>query len=394
MQGERDGLPRAGGAARRAAGAAALALLAACSSLDARIWNLRELHASDPSQPGVRVHRRRAATVGDFEWYLRRFTSFGGEGLNLQGKEDEVIEDPYGDCLENLIRLARYTGSARAAAAQTEFFTWLAVEDDYALSRERCALELGRSARRLGVVERPEPRADTPRAPTPGELSDVLGGLVGATDRGGEGGRRAALRRATDAVRALDLDLASARRVLAIAGVLLDRGGRANPDFAPLVELEREVGRSCTVWALAAAVRDPDPRVRAAGLGSCAVLGTEARDELWFAALRDPSEEVRHEVLELVAEHGIPAEAGARREAWIAALIEKTHDLDGAVEIAACETLGTVAEAGFESCRAEDWWGWWDEHAGPEVRAREAGPAELPAPEADPEVDPEVDAGR
>ena len=378
---------------------------AGCRVADARVANLREVHHPDGRPKRVGVVRN------DLQYLLG--TALGRLNVRAEqlrvGKEKE-IEDPLGVCFQNVLGLADCDrDETRVLLLQAEMFGWLAVQDTYALTRERCLLELADVGRRLGVRE-PAPlrpvdgaEGELPPPAGPEEIAAVLSGLVraarpllGATaaaddpfaevaapDAAAEG---EALSRACAAARDLPLDLDGARRLLdALIGL---SGGDAleRPALEPLRRLRDDVARRIVANAFAGGLDDPEPRVRAAALAGLVRLAGGVGATVLERGLHDPDPLVVRRTARLVRRFGLPpaggagsgepaaAEAAARdEERWLRLLVERAQSLDGPVSVAACRALAAVTGRP-ESLRPETWLTWWeDTHSIPGP-----GPAEAP----------------
>lgn len=348
-----------------AAGAilAGLLPLGACQVVGAKVHNLEELHAPDSS------HRYTAALSGDFEYVLRHelIGRLPGRAAELAKEAPEPVEAPADACLENLIALEEGDATNPVVAGrQVEWFARLAVEDPWQLSRERCVLALAAAGRRLEAGMPAGLGADQHPA-GPEDLSARLAPVVeevrAIVDRRGDVAR---LRAACDGVRALELDLSGARRALRLATEVLDGLGTRDRDLDPVRELHVDLQRICVRRAIAAALDDRVPNVRAAALASVAQMGgRRAIDTVLYDRLRkDPEPEVAVAIVDALAANGeLPAGGGngARpREEWLAALYALlVQRPESEVRVHAMMALSRLAGAGFTSLREEDWQAWW-----------------------------------
>ncbi|MBL8863377.1 MAG: hypothetical protein JNK02_15400 [Planctomycetes bacterium] len=363
----------------RAAALAALVLVCgACVTPDVQVWNLDQLH-DETSR-----HRYQAALQSDFGWFMRRgvLGLFQSSAADWAAEVDkERVEDPAGECLANLILLEE-----RAAALEEidprhlEWFARVAAEDPSRLSRERAVLALARLAeglspglpQRLGADQRPA---------GPDELAPVLEGLVRATRRVVSNDPEAAadLSASVAAVRALDLDLAAARRALRAASELerLAKGRQASA--AELDALVAHLASLLVRRALAVALEDEDDFVRAAAVrGVAATGGARALDVVLYDRLRkETATRPLRAILEVVAERGLPAADPAnaaalkRRDEWIAALqVVATQHPEGELRVRAMRTLRAVAAPDLASLREEDWQAWWAARRAPRPEER------------------------
>ncbi len=343
-------------------------LCVACRSSGARDFNLRKLHDLESGR-----HRLVAQQAGDFEYLLRSSQLFGSNGLQvLENKTPEAIEKPGGRCLELLNDLADFDSSdPRVAALQVDWFAFAAAEDPWTLSRERAAIELGAHGRRvglerLGVVTRDE------GAIGPGELLEVLRGLLDALQPvvEGEASSSTALdvEAACEVLRERPLDLDGARRALRATAALLAAGNLERPELAPLRDLVRYLEQTCIEQALARALNDPEPVVRAAAVeGAVLALGNAVLPQFLAQVRLQEDSRVLQSILGLVVREGLPEvpadmpadEAQDLRLAWYSILWRFSRHPEGSVRAAAMQALGAVSGTGIESLREEEWQAWW-----------------------------------
>jgi hypothetical protein len=147
----------------RAAGIAVALQLAGCHFAGANTHNLEELHWSDGR------HKRTGTLWTPYEYAVH----VGIRGLisGLGGKSEEEapskIDDPLGECVDNLNELVGYGDSdPEIVAEKVEYCSRLAVDDAWNLSREIAVRELGRQGARLELAKHP------PRKPN-GEVAGV-----------------------------------------------------------------------------------------------------------------------------------------------------------------------------------------------------------------------------
>ncbi len=395
----------------RAALLASLPLLVlGCTSVDSTLYNLRQVHDADGDV------RRIGAPVGAFEYQLRRLV--GDLNVNITFVEDlsdeleqEAIEDPLEKCLDALLDLADFDSDMpRIAGIQVETYTWLAVEDEYVLGRERSVLELGRAGRRL-AIDGPRPLPEDAVPATPGEVGaavleivrttrrtvdaaredDILAGAEAAleADVASAAGQARDLAEACERTAALTLDREGARRVLSVCNALMELGlgGAAG---GAIHELSLEMQRRCVRQALAAALGDPHAAVRAAAVEASVVASRNRAPRIVRLAFLDPTEVVFLRAVDMIAEHGLPApepdadELSASQLArferdWIELLVDATvyptsrfapDAHTRRVAMRASLALGRVSGAGFYSLRGEDWQAW--ARSLPSLTAREA----------------------
>lgn len=329
-------------------------LAASCQLAPAHAYNLGELHEADGR------HARRGELKSPlgyvFSETLRRadFRDAAGEGA-ADIEREERIDDPPGECLENLLDLAACVrdgvqADEKTVALLAENFAWLVGDCPYQLSRERCAEELGRLTAWLAARE---PAAGTPASPEAvqeafTELARVVGEVRAAPALSGN-----ALAERCQALAALPLEREGALRLLRGVNRLLAPGERGAV-FAPLRTLRLELARQNLAFGVRRALADDEGRVRAAGLEAAVRAFPAERAELLRTALGAPPPEVREpelvlqRALDLLARFGAPppaegvAPAGAQDE-WIVAAVEALRaQLDGPTSTAACRALARL----------------------------------------------------
>lgn len=363
--------------------ALAAALAAGCRVVDAKAWNLAQLHDANGR------HKYTGAVEGDFEYYLRHVIapSVTGGLATFEAKSPSAIEDPSTVCLETMIELEGYrTEDPRNRGIQVEWFSRLAVADPSKLSRERAVLALGRQGEALQAGNpEPFPKDATPTGPD--ALSEALAGLVRASrpvlEQGGGAGEteRLDLASACQVIRELPLDLDGARRMLHASidvGTALGFGRKGTAEVAKLCE---DLERRCIRFGIAGGLRDPDPLVRGAGVeAAVACVGPIVFDPILRQLTNEPSADVVVRVLGLVRKYGLADKPPpgvdvtpevARRARWssIYRLLEKP---ESSVRVAAMLALEKVTNAKLHSLREEDWQAWWlaqrkaDEESAPE----------------------------
>lgn len=338
---------------------------AGCRIADAKVANLREVHHPDGRPKRIGVIRN------DFQFVLGLVM----QELNVNARQFSVgkqkeIEDPLGVCFSNVIELSRCDrDDLRVLLLQAEFFGWLAAQDTYALTRERCVIELGDVGRRLGVKE-PAAFASTSTPAGPAEVAGALTELLRAARPVLEGQTSESaptppeVTAACEAVRSLELDLDGARRLLD-ALITLDIGKAYEREaLAPLGELRLELARRVVAHALAAALDDEAAFVRSAALAAAAELGDSTSPLVLERGLNDPDPEVVRRTALLVRRHGLPQAGAPGTEAdperWLRLLVERAQSLEGPVSVAACRALA-AATGREETLRPEAWLEWWEE---------------------------------
>jgi hypothetical protein len=345
--------------------ALALLVLAGCRVPEANVYNLREVRDPDGSP------RRVGAPLSVPEYVVRRslIAAVPAENEGLLLATPDVIDDPDLVALENLLQLSEGDrDDPRVFGLQVEMATWLAVDDTYRLMRERAVLELGPLGRRLELAEPMVLPADAVVA-TADDLVGPLGDLVRhvrlfVQQRAAPGEPLAAT---CAEIEALTLDREGARRVAAVANALLEQGGHAAPELAPLAGLFRTAARRAVALALAQALEDRDALVRAAAFRATFAACGDRLVGLRRQGLDDPAAEVLIAILTGLRERGltippeVPAPDAARlRMIFLVQLVELTRDLRGTVSASACEALARLSGSETVSYRWEDWNRWFE----------------------------------
>jgi hypothetical protein len=355
---------------RLALAALAAALAAGCRVVDAKAWNLAQLHDANGR------HRYTGAIEGNFEYYLRHVVapSLTGGLATFEAKAPSAVEDPSTVCLENMIELEGYRSEdPRNRGIQVEWFSRLAVADPSKLSRERAVLALGREGERLKAGNA-EPFPKDATATGPEALSEALAGLVRASrpvlEKGGGAGETELLdlKSACQVIRDLPLDLDGARRMLHASidvGTALGFGRKGTAEVESLCE---DLERRCIRYGIAGGLKDPDPLVRGAGVeAAVACVGPIVFDPILRQLVTEPSADVVLRVLGLVKRYGLAdkpppgvdvAPEVARRARW-SAIYRLLERPESSVRVAAMLALEKVTGAGVHSLREEDWQSWW-----------------------------------
>ncbi len=342
--------------------------LGSCNLVRSNDWNLAQLHDVDSR------HKYSAALESDVEYFLRHeVTRFLSEtGAQFAEKSPSPVEDPGAECLENLIELSRFDGDdPRTSAFQVEWFARAAVEDPWKLSRERAAIGLGRAGKRL-EAGLPVKLPDEPPPAGAAEVTSALGSLAQAAEAARAKESETThldLESACSVVRALTLDVAGARRALRVASELADASGVRKVDRRLLEDLSADLQRRCVRQALAAALVDVEPVVRAAAVtASVTCAGTAALDPMLAQLRREPAPEVVIRVMQLVRDLGLPelpadlapAEAQKIRHTWLGNIYSLLTDRpEGPIRVAAMQALATASGTSLRSLREEDWQSWW-----------------------------------
>jgi hypothetical protein len=326
------------------------ALCGACQLAQAKMWNLEQVHESDGSP------KRRGDLRGDLEYVLTDLferSNFGGADFETEQVDDERIDDPLGECLENLIGLGECERDERVVALQVSAFAWLAVDCTYVLSRERALIELGALVPALELQERAAVPNGEPA--TPEVVRERFEALVRARDEARAEPVLAGdeLQELCAELAELPLDRPGALRLLRAASVLLKDGERTAV-LAPLRGLRLELARRCTVLALREARGDAHGRPLAAALDANLRAFPDERAELLRWGLLDalPDVERREELslraLERLAQYGAPPRPDdigpeVYERYWIdAATRFLVLPVDGPHTLAACRALAKL----------------------------------------------------
>ena len=344
--------------------------LVGCHSVDARVWNLKQLHA-DTGQ-----HKYSGALEGEFEFFLRHVVTapLTATGAKLADKAPVRIDDPAGECLDELIALESLDShNERTAAVQIEWESRMAGEDPWVLSRERALAALGAHGARLGAVVPAAPAAE-PAPAGPEAVSSALAALVKSARPWIDGARtksataKADLAAACELLAELPLDLSGARRALRVTTDVWVQAGTRRPDAQPIADLVHALERSAIARALAHGLDDEAPRARAAALTAGVESGGTAVLASYLPRLHDEQDpQVLARLCLTVREHGVPGAAhgdeAARhtRELWLAGLMHLAIERpESVVRVAAMQALADASESGLASLREEDWRRWWD----------------------------------
>jgi len=375
--------------------AALAAGLAGCHVVESKAWNLNELHDEDTR------HRYTGAIEGDTEFFFRHKVVgiLEPTGASFGKKAAGPITDPAEVCLENLVALEGFNeNSPSVSAIQVEWFSRLAVLDPWILSRERSVLGLERAAKRLGAgLPTSLPKDAVPAGAE--AASEALAGLVRAAGpvlkRGDNAtaSQRLDLDSACGVISGLVLDLDGARRLLRATAELASAAGTRNDAAKPLQNLSEDLQRRCIRQAIAKALIDKEPRVRAAAVeAAVASAGTKVLDEFLLQLDRENSPEVLLRIVDLVREHGLPQGVPENskwtpemaRDRRLRALIDLLVRPETSVRVGSMRALGAVSGAGIDSLREEDWQAWWLAHGdlsaqpSPEAEPRPAEAAKPP----------------
>jgi hypothetical protein len=348
-----------------------LSLASACHVVDSKDWNLRQLH----DDQGHHVYT--GALEGDFQYFWRQKVAAPllSAGSTLAVKTPSHIDDPAGECLDNLVDLEDFDASdPRVAGLQVHWFSRLAVEDPWKLSRERAIHALGRAGRRLDAGLPIGLAADAHPA-GPEALGSALEALVKSARPVMENGKRAGEVAELDfdascqLVEHMTLDIQGARRALLAVVDLTRAAGLNNTAMAPLLRLNENLQRMCVRLGLSAGLADHEPIVRAAAIESsvdCA--GTRCLIPILGQIGREPSSEVLVRVMQLLRKTGLPdppadlapAERERVRDGWITTIYRLLDTRpEGEVRVSAMLALSTISGGSLKSLREEDWQAWW-----------------------------------
>ena len=351
-----------------------LALCAGCRVAGAKMWNLEQVH--DPDGSPKRSGRLRSDLSYVFSGFMER-SNFGGEDYQAEAQKGKRIDDPQGECLENLIELGKCRADERVAAQQASAYSWLGVECTYVLSRERSLLELGPLAKRLGGIEPPLAPVEGVAPATPEEVKALYDELVKAVAASAAEPELSAeslagiCRRIDEAT----LDRAGALRLLRATLGLLD-GRERRAALRPVGKLRLSLAKRCVALTLEAGRSDPQGAVRAAALDSGLRALPAKRAELLRWALVEPMDDVADReavslrALGFLARYGLPeTPAGEDPEhfesAWIELLCQVLRGTDdGPHVVAACKALARITGEPL-TLRPEVWLWWWEREQAP-----------------------------
>lgn len=360
---------------RRALALAAVTLLSsACVHFPSpKVWNLREVHYPDG----------RAKYVGDlrvdFEHLLLQ--SFDQTALGspeFLGTEQKAIKDPFKACLKNVNGLSKCNReNPKTRARMVEMFAWLTGDCTYALSRERCVLELGDLGERVGVKEPKllNPNAGPATALEVGEQVPLLFSDASPLVAGQDTPElRQTLAARCAQIGSMTLDREGAYRLLRVTNILLGRWRVERREAVdPLLRLHLDLERQCIALALGEALVDENPRVRAAAIRAGVQVTKNDSPELLLRALQDPSLEVRLEVMLSLREHGAPPPPQKRNPDMV--FRSEAFWINQVVNILRAGTGGPLAVAGCKAMarltgeprdlRPEAWIVWWEDEGIP-----------------------------
>lgn len=343
--------------------APALVLAAgACRVADAKVWNLREVHHPDGRAKHV------GSLHSDFEHQLRSLLESMRFRAGAAPEEQEEIEDPISECLENLLELSKCNQKDPHLLATTiEMVTWIAGDCEYALSRERCALELADLGELLGIngpLELPPDASPAGPEEVATAIQDLTRDALPALEYENDALRAAPLRERCAEVAELVLDRDGARRLLAVANLLASRGSDQAPSLAPARDLRLDLARRCAGLGLAVLLADPHPRVRGAAFRSSLALSPVVSSERIEQGLSDESPEVKVEAVRALARAGTGVDDGKDERFWTDRLIGLLRQSsDGELSIAICRSLAQRT-ARPSDLHPENWIAWWEEQEG------------------------------
>lgn len=414
---------RSRGALLRAALVAGLVgvLGSSCQVIGTRVHNLNELHAED----GHHLRSGNLLSNTGYVLHVGFLGVFSGIG-DPNEKPPERFDNPVKSCMANLVLLEGFDrDDPRHRAIQVEWFSRLAVEDPWKLSREFCARQLGPLGRGqdIQLPQRRDP--DDPYA-GPDQARDAMARLIAAVKpliaRKGVFPQLGFMRTPPDwdelaedappalvevcaEIDGLALDLQGALRLLRAAALLEGATAPRDQRVAPLRATISKLERICIRESLLAALADRPPRaltgshpgwndggVRAAALRSAVqVFGDQVLAE-YLRRLDAQDDEVLITALNLVQGRGLPRldvvpdeEWPMLRAAWIQAILRQATDHpNGQVRVAAFDALATIRGSGSRSLSEEGWYAWWREEVLPTARPAGAEASPDPAPQATP----------
>lgn len=355
----------------------------ACRSIGANAHNLDQLHS-----PDGRVQRV-GNLVGPLGFELRR--SLGGlvPGLAV-GDDDETrsIKDPLGRCVENLAEMSEFDGAdPYYGSLQSLYFSWLAVDDPWHVSRELCVRGLGAAGERLGLAGEPPPdRRGEPVVPI--DLRGPIEELTAAAAdlRGGTRAERAAAAQrfeaACDAIEELPIDRRAGLRALRVAITFERALGESSRVYPRLRRLNVHLQKICVREALLAALRDrapaestgthpgwDSPLVRSAAIEACVqAFGPRALADFLVQIQGEDDPDTLLGLLRAVRERGLPRELeglsesdlAELRELWTRSILAKaTNHPSSRVRVAAMRALRTISGGELGTLREEEWAAWY-----------------------------------
>jgi hypothetical protein len=335
----------------------ALGPAAACRVTEAKLWNLREVHRADGGTKYTgRLH-------SDVEHVLRTMFDVTGFSGGAPPEREAKIDDPLGECLENVIELGGCDQDEPQNLYVTiEAVSWLATDCRYPLSRERCTLELGTLGKRVGLagpMRSPEPAVGVAEVSKAIEdLTRSVAGAIGSVALGAGD-----VEETSRAAAGLALDLQGARRLLTVANLLADRLGEGSETARDLEPLRTDLARRCAGFALDAALADRSSRVRAAALRVAVDLEPAAAAARLDAALGDESLEVRVAAVRLLGRSDRPPQGpdGKDADVWTERLVGfLRQSFDGELSVALCKTLARWTGRP-RNLHPEAWVEWWED---------------------------------
>jgi hypothetical protein len=348
-------------------------LLGACTAPSPKVWNLRQVHYPDG----------RAKYVGDLRWpiehlMVRAFDTTSLGTPEFIGSTQDAIKDPFKACLENLNGLAKCNReNPKTRATMVEMYTWLAGDCTYALSRERCARELGDLGVRAGAKS---PIALAPEL-TPatalevGELVPLLFNEASPLIAGQDTPQlRKQLADRCLEIDALTLDREGARRMLRVTNLLLSRWRvERRESVDPLLRLHLDLEKQCIALALGGLLADENPRVRAAAISSAVLVTKNSSPEILARAFQDRDPEVVIAGMRALEEHGVPRPSrmgDANRyfqseRFWLEQVVQYLRlGTGGELSVAGCQAMSRLTGEPRD-LHPEVWIVWWEDHGSP-----------------------------
>jgi hypothetical protein len=364
-----------GKAARRAAVAASMGWLAACSSLESTAWNVRQLHEDDGSPRPV------AAVMTGIEYSLR--SSIGGlPGLGdaAAGPEDKPVgrvSSPRRRALSELLELEEHSvRDFDARCLQAELASWLATSADPTVERLVAVRVAGKVASELGDVA-PVANRETEVVKHSGDDLLALVRELSTSARANDAARIAQLVGPFEP-RTLELD--AARRLLRACALLShEADGRAAD---ALRRASDGYARRCVELALGVALADPQRDVRAEAHRHVALLEPDAAFALAESAAERSDFAALEEVLRALLIAGLPSAAAGddaqddSLAGWLALFVAHVDsDLSpqfvGGLPAAAARCLERFSGSGRSGLRPEDWRAWYATRSGAAERTND-----------------------
>lgn len=355
-------------------GLATAFLLGACTTVESSQWNLHQLHNIDGStrrvgelRNGIQHALSEFIDASDFKVpFIDRVTS------------RKAVPDPLGRCLHNLNGfLGEENPNVLLLGEQVSMLTWLSEGCDYALSRERCALTLGNLAAHFdarGPHRSADPNAPgvVPDAATPEVIGELIAEFVQAAvpqllKQPLRPDSTKDLATLCEEARRLRLDRNGARRMLVTCSALSRRLRPGQAGHEALEDLRLALGKQCVEFALLSAINDPNPRVRAAGLGAWIQMTAGQDPEPFALGLASGAVENVQVAIAGFERYGIPdipqgspssqssGDSQAAEKYWAGVLVQLLDQLrEGPAALALCHGMSQLTGLP-ENLRPEHW---------------------------------------